>query len=67
MTSYTLKLETDLGEIEIKNVIEYVFAKHYFYYSSKENVNRIDRKAIHKAYRLLSSSKWVPINMKKFK
>lgn len=64
---YTIKLDTKLGEMVIENIVEYVFAKHYFYYSTEENVNRIERKAIHKAYRLLSSSKWIPINMKKFR
>ena len=65
--SYMIKLDTKLGEVVIEDVIEYVFAKQYFYYSTKEVVNRIERASIHRAYRLLSSSKWIPINMKQFK
>ena len=65
-SNYTIKLDTKVGEVIIEDVIEYVFAKQYFYYSTKDIVNRIERISIYKAYRLLSGTIWIPINMKKF-
>lgn len=65
-SNYTIKLDTKVGEVIIEDVVEYVFAKQYFYYSTKEIVNRIERTSIYRAFRLLSGTKWIPINMKKF-
>lgn len=68
MKSYTIKLETKLGDLKIENVFEFVFAKYFLYYSTVDgNVCRIDRSNIKKAYRLINnSSKWVDIHTKNF-
>ena len=64
---YTIKLETRLGEISLENLIEYVFAKQYMYYSTNEDkIGRIPRDTINKAFRLISDSRWIEIKMKKF-
>lgn len=66
---YSIKLCTKLGEVILEDIVEYVFAKRYIYYSnSKDQVGRIPRETVSHAYRLISdSSKWVEIKMKIFK
>lgn len=68
LKSYILKLETTLGILDLSDVIEFVFAKRYMYYStSDDRVGRIRRGNIKKAFRLISgSSKWVEVKMKQF-
>lgn len=69
MKSYTLKLETRVGTLMIENILEFIFAKRYLYYSTMDDkVSRIKRSTIHKAYRLISgSTKWVEVRMRLFK
>ena len=66
---YTIKLDTEVGEIIVDNVEEYVFAKKYLYYSLMNNeVGRIPRSRIRKAFRKFrGSSRWIKIHAKQFK
>ncbi len=65
---YSIKLETKVGDIKIEGVEEYVFAKKYMYYSTiDDDVGRIVRSNIFKAFRQLrGSTKWVEIKPRQF-
>lgn len=69
---YTLKINTydDLcPEIIVSDILEFVSAKRYFYYTTNSGeVNGILRSGIKSIHRLISgSTTWVEIKMKKFK
>jgi len=65
---YTIRLQTRAGVVTIENVLEFVFAKRFMYYSTKDDqVRRISRKDIKSAQRLINGSdKWVEIRIKNF-
>ncbi len=68
MKLYSIKLQTNVGEVVIDEVKEYVFARQYMYYStSGDTVGRIARQDITRAFRQLEgSTRWIEIRPKKF-
>lgn len=60
---YTLKIQTNLGEVVVENVLEFVFGKRFLYYSTEDDkVGRISRSSIQKSYRQLENrAEWSEI------
>jgi hypothetical protein len=67
-TGINLRILTDAGEIKLKNVIEYVCGRLYFYINPGKNqdVQKIERNIIKKVFRFTDEREW-PVNLKTFK
>lgn len=64
---YTVRLQTRNGDLLIKDVEEFVLARKYFYYHTKDTFGCIKRSDLKKAYRLIEgSTTFVEIKSRRF-